>query len=122
MGTLEDRLAKNEVIFRKYNESIEKGFEKLKKIAKEQGWQESVEQSDDKLYFFCECSDATCQKRILVKPSRYNKIHQNRSQFVIVCGHEVADIEEVLVAKEKGYCVVRKFKIPPESTEELSLI
>ena len=115
MSKVEDRLIENEVIFRGYNEGVQKGFEKLKRTAEEQHWDEPVEQDDTELYFYCECSDDSCQERIELKPSRYNEVHEDRSQFVVVCGHEISKIEKV-VETVKDYCIVRKHETPPETS------
>ena len=108
----ERRMAENEVIFRQYNESIEKGFEELQRIAKEDDQEALVRQYDDVLQFYCECSDKNCLERVRLQPSRYVKIHKNRSQFVIVCGHDTKSIERV-VSEEADFCIVEKFFVPP---------
>jgi hypothetical protein len=106
------RKAENEVIFRRHNESVEKGFEEIKQFAKEDGQEGLIPEKDGiALRFYCECSDENCQQRILLKPSEYNKLHRRRNHFVIVHDHEVVSIEKV-VAREKDYSVVEKSFVP----------
>ena len=110
----ERRLAENEAVFREYNERIIKGFDELKKLAEEDGQQSflaQVAQDDRPLYFYCECSDENCIKRVLMKPSDYDKIHKDRDTFVMVPGHETSDIERI-VKKADSYYVVEKFEEP----------
>ena len=86
------RMAENEVIFREHNESIQKAFDEVKRIAAEDGQVPQFEPDDTPLHFYCECSDENCKQRVSLQPSRYNEIHKKRNMFVIICGHEVKGI------------------------------
>lgn len=112
------RLAENEVVFREYNEKIQRSMDELNQIAKDSGQDEFVDTDDDTLHFYCECSDENCTKRVTLSSSTYDSIHKERDCFVIVCGHEVPKIEDVIVRKP-DYCVVRKKVTPPEYVEKL---
>ena len=114
----ERRLAENEVIFRQANETVQKNFNELEKLAKEDGQESFIKRFDKPLYFYCECSDEKCQKRVMVKPSKYNQIHKERDQFIMIPGHEQKDIEHV-ITKTRNYCVVKKKLQPPDSATEL---
>ncbi|MBW3568559.1 hypothetical protein KY385_00305 [Candidatus Parcubacteria bacterium] len=46
-----------------------------------------------------------------MKPSKYEALHKNSSQFVILPGHEVPSIEHI-VSTAKNYIVVEKFEQP----------
>ena len=111
-------MAENEVVFREYNERIKKGFDELKQIAKEEGQEAFVHEKDMPLHFYCECSDENCRQRLIIKPSRYNEIHQHRNQFVIAYGHDVQAVERIIDG-EADYCVVEKFRDPPETATKL---
>lgn len=113
------RMAENEVVFREYNEKVQKGFDDLAKIAKEEGHAELAVQDDKPLHFFCECSDENCHKRILLKPSAYNEMHANRKRFVIIRGHETDSIEKV-VQKKSTFNLVEKFVPVPASADRLN--
>lgn len=115
MTSLENQLAQNEALFREFNESVEQGLQRLKQTAEEENWRDEV-YPDDKLHFYCECSDENCHERVILKPSTYISIHKNRNKFVVVCGHEVPEVE-IVVKKTSEYCVIRKHKTPPESAD-----
>lgn len=112
-------MAENQVVFRKYNEQIQKNFDKLQKVAAEEGDQPIAIDEDMPLYFYCECSDENCRERILINPKVYNKIHAARDRFTIVRGHEVPSIEDVTETKST-YCVVTKFEVPRPTVTTLS--
>lgn len=112
------RMAENEVIFRQKNEKVQQEFEELGKFAKEDG-EDFLVPDDTPLYFYCECSDEKCRERMPIKPSTYRDIHKERDQFVLVNGHENEDIEQVIL-REKDYCIVKKFIIPPASSDKLN--
>jgi hypothetical protein len=114
----EHRMAENEVIFREYNESVQKGFDELKKIAQEENDKWSIPQSDTPVHFYCECSDENCRERVILLPSRYAEIHKRRDRFVVIPGHQTKTIERV-IHKETGYYVVEKLVTPPESASGL---
>ena len=116
--TSKRRLVENQVIFRGHNESVQAGFDKINKVAAEEGAKEYKLDGAVPLYFYCECSDENCLKRIKITPDAYDHIHMVRNSFTIMCGHEVPDVEKVTVI-EKEYCVVTKYEPAPESAEKL---
>jgi hypothetical protein len=117
----ERRLAENEVIFRQRNKKIQVHMDELKAVAKAEGQQNSVEEIDFELSFYCECSDPRCQKRIELLPSKYQELHQNRMQFVLIPGHDVEAIEHV-VESWANYVVTEKYKEPPKSANTLNVV
>lgn len=112
------RMVENEVVFRRYNESVQERFDELEKIAKEDGQESIISRDDLPLQFYCECSDENCRKRVQIRPSRYNEIHIQRDRFVVVPGHETLTIE-MIVGKEADFYIVEKFTTPPENVEKL---
>lgn len=113
------RMAENEVVFRQYNEKIQKGFAELKVLAQEEGHHSLVDDDDMPLHFYCECSDEDCTKRVILKPSLYSKIHKSRNSFVLIPGHETKSIERT-VTEKSGYNVVEKFISPPQKVTQLN--
>lgn len=110
----ERRLVENQAIFRAMNERVQKGFDRLNDIVEQDGSSDHYGiDKDTVLSFYCECSDASCLTRIDMTLREYADFHKDRKSFVIVNGHEIKEIEEV-VAKKPDYNVVRKFKNPPE--------
>jgi hypothetical protein len=118
MNTMEEplserRMIENEVVTREFNEKIKKGFDELKKIAKEDGQRGLVGSDNTPLMYYCECSFIDCRQRIEMKPSKYNQIHKKRDNFIVVPGHETNKIESVVQA-ESDYNVVEKSLVPQE--------
>lgn len=111
-STPERHLAQNEVMFRQYNERTAKRLEKLVKTATDDG-NSLGKHADLPLHFYCECSDEKCDKRIVIKPSDYKKMHKNSSQFIILPGHRVASVERI-VREEEDFIVVEKYMTPPK--------
>lgn len=89
----EERLAKNEVIFRDLNERIAD-------IA--------ATHDDDHLYeFLCECSNVDCALRLPLTLAVYEGVRREPTRFVVAPGHELPEIEDVL-SRGEGYQVVTK--------------
>ena len=109
----EEKLVENEMVFREVNESVQKNFDKLIEIAKEDNQESLVQYSDDPMHYYCECADENCHERIIIAPSEYSSIHENRKRFVISKNHEVPSIEKVVI-KKPDYFVVEKNNILSE--------
>lgn len=106
-------MIENEAVFRQQNERVRQNFEEIMQLAQESSQEYLVPVDDTALHFYCECSDGNCRKRILLKPSEYQKIHENRRRFVVLPGHETGEVERI-VRFGKKYHVVEKVKRPPE--------
>ncbi len=113
------RLAENEVLFREANEEVPKALAALKSAAESEGHGSLVKNVDMLLHFSCECSDENCRKKIILKPSKYRELHQNRSQFLLIPGHNVPEIERIVLNEDK-YMVVEKYKVPPLKAARLN--
>lgn len=94
MGAREERIGRNEAVFREVNERIEE-------VA------EAFETQSQALDLICECGDANCSQPISITRAEYEHVRSDPRQFAVYPGHERADIEEV-VERRKGYNVVRK--------------
>ncbi len=89
----EERLAKNEVIFRTVNEAIEQKALQMGGL--------------DEYEFICECSKADCFERISLTLRQYEHIRLQGVRFVVTPGHE--DVEVELVVGTRGtYSIVEK--------------
>lgn len=115
----ERRQIENEVVFRKANEKIQKGFDNIERLAKEEDFAVPKPDPDMILHFYCECSDENCRQRITMPHSKYKEIHKDRSQFIVQPGHATKALEEV-VSKRAKYNVVDKFVTPPETSTGLN--
>ncbi len=108
----ERRMAENEVLFKKSNQQIPDNLEKLKQAAIAEGHESLLPDTDVPLHFYCECSDENCRERIIMKPSEHKALHQNTSQFVVIPGHSVPNVERIIHTTDT-YMVVEKYEAPP---------
>ena len=92
--TREERLAKNEVLFRDVNERV-------REISADT-WDVS-----ERVEFLCECVLTDCLERVMLTLRAYEEVRANPTHFVLVPGHERLDLEFV-VASGDGYVVVEK--------------
>jgi len=90
----EERLARNEVLFRNVNEQIEQA-------AIAQGIDEHVYE------FFCECSNIDCSLRLPLTLAVYEEVRADPTWFVVAPGHELPEIE-VVIRRSAEFQVVRK--------------
>jgi hypothetical protein len=94
MDAREERLARNETLFRSVNENIEQSA--------------ASGQIDDHVFeFFCECSNLDCTLLLPMTLPEYEQVRADPRQFVVAPGHELPEIESV-VAQKSGYQVVLK--------------
>lgn len=108
------KLVENEVMSRKPNEKMSKGFDILNEIAEEDGQTHLLPEIDPNILFFCECSDENCKDRVELKKSAYDEIHQDNKHFLLLPEHNVPTIERT-IQTEDNYIVVEKFEDPPEN-------
>lgn len=89
----EERLAYNETIFRRLNESI--------------GELAATLGGDSPYEFICECATIDCFERLTLTLDQYERVRGNGTHFLVAPGHE--DIEvEMVVSVHDGYVVVSK--------------
>ena len=93
MDSRQQRVAKNEALFRQVNERIEEVNEEL----------EESGQSD----FLCECGDDDCTAPIRLTLAEYEEVRRNPTHFAIARGHEVIDVEQVISETDR-FAVVEK--------------
>lgn len=89
----EERLAKNEVIFRTVNEAIQ---------------QKAIEFGGlDEYQFICECSANDCFERISLTLRQYEQIRVEGVRFFVAPGHENVEVE-LVVGETATYSIVEK--------------
>ena len=76
----EDRIAKNEVLFREVNQRIE----------------EIHEPAATTFGVVCECGDATCKEMLEVTTHEYRNVRAKPTHFLVIPGHEIPDVETVI--------------------------
>jgi hypothetical protein len=91
----ERRLGINEGVFREVNERLEE-------LAAKTGFSEW-----GPLDLVCECGDTSCSERIEMSREDYEAVRSDSTRFVVVPGHEIPDVEQV-VERHDGYVVVSK--------------
>jgi hypothetical protein len=87
----EDRIAKNEVLFREVNERID----------------EVQERPATTFRVVCECGDASCKEMLEIMSAEYRKVRAQPTHFIVIPGHEIPDVETVVESTADFY-VVRK--------------
>jgi hypothetical protein len=91
----ERRLTENELLFREVNERIDD-------VAAELGG------ADTAYEFLCECSRSDCVERISLTLGQYGEIRARPLVFMVVEGHELAEIEGVIGRIAPGVVAVEK--------------
>ena len=89
----EERLARNEALFREVNERLEE-------LGRRTGT------ADGGLDFVCECADESCTERIHLSLPEYEEVRSDPTHFAVLPGHE-ASVEHV-VADRGSYLIVAK--------------
>lgn len=119
MPLSERRQIENEMIFRRLNEKVGDGLDKLDRMHKSDNNPDLLWKDSDLLEFKCECSDEDCHERIPIKLNEYRKMHTDRDSFIVKLQHQVEKIEEVILTKDT-YCVVRKHNSTAEPSDQLN--
>jgi hypothetical protein len=83
----DERLAKNEILFRAVNERLDDLSEAI-----------PSEKSTD---YLCECSDTTCFANIELREDEYERARSRPTVFMLVPGHERLEIERVIEGNER---------------------
>lgn len=89
----QQRIARNEAVFRDVNEAIETGR-----------W---PGEEDAPVPFRCECGRLGCSRLIDIKVAEYERVRAHPRRFVVALEHDIPDIESI-VESHRGYVVVEK--------------
>ena len=87
----DERLAKNEILFREINERLDE---------MSLPWSKTTD-------YLCECSEMSCTKIVELTNDEYERVRSRPTVFVVAHGHERPEIENV-VEKTEGFLVVEK--------------
>lgn len=102
----EERIARNDAVFREANEGI-------RRAAEEHGVRERVP-------FLCECADEQCAEIVRVSLVEYDAVRADPRRFLYARDHHVPFARSVeLVEEREGYAVVEKVGVAAEIVEEL---
>lgn len=101
------RLVENEMLFRSTNREVQRRVKNDR----------TPEQTEEglKLHFYCECSRFYCRDRIKLTIEEYETATENERQFIVLPGHENADVETV-IREASDYTVVEKNIDPTTAT------
>jgi hypothetical protein len=88
----EKRIALNEAAFRIANERMLE-------------WEERHREEPED--YLCECADPDCRERVPMTRAQYESVRADSAHFLIVPGHDVPDVEDV-VERHEHYAVVEK--------------
>ena len=105
MDARQERLARNEALFRDVNERV-------RAIA-------AIHGDDDHVYeFYCECSNADCTFQLRSTLAQYEAVRANPVHFMIAPEHALPEIESV-IDRQDGLWIVEKQGEPAELVEKL---
>jgi len=88
----DERLARNEIIFRSVNERVEDVVRP---------------RDEEEIEFLCECGDGECVEKVSLTREEYEGVREDGAQFVIAIGHEIPEIEDVVLRTDR-FLVVHK--------------
>jgi hypothetical protein len=88
------KVGENEILYRAVNERIE-------------DLNAAFGELTNSMSVICECGDVACAEQIELEISEYEAIRSDPRLFVIIPGHEIPDVEDV-VERNDGYELVRK--------------
>ena len=91
MTSREERLAGNEILFRKVNERI---------LEIGDAW-------DGMHDLVCECSDTSCMGVLTIHVEDYERLRSKPRCFAVLPGHELPEIEDV-VERHQHFLIVEK--------------
>jgi hypothetical protein len=91
MSSREERLARNEVLFRNVNERIVE-------LGDEWGGEHDL---------ICECANTDCMAVMRLTVAEFERLREDSHRFAVLPGHELPDVEDVVERNER-YLVVEK--------------
>jgi hypothetical protein len=100
----EERVARNEAMYRTVNRELEYAAQQL------------GEGAGDELEIICECGESGCKTTLTMTIAEYDDVHRQRDRFAVAPGHENPTLEGV-VKRTDAYVVVDKYG-PAETIAE----
>ncbi|HET7272188.1 MAG TPA: hypothetical protein VFI90_14020 [Rubrobacter sp.] len=94
MASSHEQLVRNQLMLREVNERVAE-------VAA--GW------TDDPPEFLCECSNEDCVETLALSRDEYEIVRSSPNLFVVLPGHEVLEVDQVLEARER-FSLVEKTK------------
>jgi hypothetical protein len=94
MDERENRVGRNEILFREVNERLRELGEGFSLVSEE-------------AEFVCECGSSSCLERVHMPLARYEEIRSDPKRFFVVKGHEQPELEKI-VAEAEEFLIVEK--------------
>jgi hypothetical protein len=91
MGSVEARLARNEVMFRSINERIRELAHRFH------------DADGETMAFVCECADETCVERVTMTTAQYDELRAIPARFVVIPGHEATPLVEKVLFRTSEF-------------------
>jgi hypothetical protein len=105
----EERLAKNENLFRTLNENIV-GITASVGTAGPLGGETPYE-------FVCECASRGCFERLMLTLREYERVRSDGTHFLLAPGHEDVEVEHVIATRDQ-FVVVEKDGVAGRRADE----
>jgi len=96
MNARDERVARNEAMYRSVNREIEYAAQQV------------GDDADDVLELICECGRTACDATLRMTIAEYDEVHRQRDRFAVAPGHENPSLEGV-VKRTDGWVVVDKY-------------
>jgi len=90
----EERIARNEALFREVNERIAESAQRFESHRAE---------------FVCECADQDCTERVEATLDEYERVRADGTRFLLRPGHVDARVERVVEQRSGRFTIVEKF-------------
>jgi hypothetical protein len=97
MSASEERLARNEAIFREINE-------RTRSLQERFGPEDPTTAYEE---FLCECGDQLCLERVKLTRREYESVRGEPTQFVLRPGHTLRPVERIVLENERYVVVVK---------------
>jgi hypothetical protein len=101
------RIGENEALYRTINERIGDLNDSFGLIA-------------ESMTVICECGQLECVEQIELPIAEYERVRSDPTQFVVLPGHEIPDVEEVLEKNGDWYLIRKDPGEPAKIARELA--
>jgi len=88
------KIGENEALYRTINEKIE-------------GLNQAFGTVTETMAVVCECGQLECTEQIELDLPTYERVRSDPTQFVVLPGHEIPDVESIVEPRE-GFYIIRK--------------
>jgi hypothetical protein len=99
MGFREERVARNEVVAREVNESIQKN---------------DTRPASSFIHMACECGLEDCGRVLAITRPVYERVRSDSRQFVILPSHLITDVEDVVEESDTFLIVAKREGTPAD--------